>query len=54
MNRIELLKSNFQTMVSKHEHKDFARVSVDFGGLAELMDRFSHRLAKAVETRRRP
>ena len=50
MNRIDLLKSNFQAMLSKHEHNDFSRVTVDFGGLAELMDRFAHRLEKAVET----
>ena len=54
MNRIDLLKSNFQAMLSKHEHKDFLRGSVDLGRLAELMDRFAHRLEKAADTRKRP
>ena len=47
--RINVLKSNFRLLVLDREHEDFERESVNFGGLADLMDRFANRLAAAAD-----
>ena len=47
--RINALKSNFRLLVLDREHEEFRREAVNFGGLADLMDRFANRLAAAAD-----
>lgn len=47
--RINQLKSIFRLLVLDREHEEFTRVAVQFGGLADLMDKFHLRLAAAAD-----
>ncbi len=46
---INRLKSVYRILMLDKDREEFSRVSIQFGGLADLLDKFSERLAAAAE-----